>query len=717
MSYTDTEINKLVFNRLSNAKYNELKLLGKLNPNEFYITPDSEDNPINIKDTITNCLTNIPENIKLELTDTEIILKAGSVVYLPNGKNEDDSLKFEKVVIQEDITTNIQNAGNATSTKVFINVRNNMLDTAFQDVNMWKSTDGIPTENSFNRAYDYTNNDIYYRQGTDNWVKESNFMSLPIAIATTDENRKIISIDKIFNGFGYFDRTLFALPGVEGLIPNGRGKNGELINNKFSTENLILRTFPENNEELICTLYCNVNTFGVLQKTVKQSLKKYYYYYNNKTNYNINLDSNDIHIDNIYPYCKISDYFCIDNGKIIDLDLDTVFQATNYSNINMEFENILNTEKSNCITKVSNDINLIYITNKTLTLKANSDIYIPYGLEIFKRIRINSDIIKNTENNVNTNTLITCIINPEATQVLDIELCDINKSFSSNVIPENFLNGYWYDTLNNKIYFNEVSENNIRSLPIGYIDKNNQIHTFNGFGFIGNTIFALPGIEGLIPYGRDLNNKLYSIKLKNYKVQLREVLASNSPHKLFAFATTGIGIYNYIYDWKKNELSNANSILYDRFVAGKLNISNDGRILDLSTDYPFGCVNYNEFDTEINSIKLTSYHKRRDISCSGETVAKLYDSDEYVGLYITDNTTVTFDISNLTFPKDIFNIKVFTIFPNGQQKTISLISPSGRPFMYVNNKTPIFTNKLHWFELTTGKDWTTVTFLDIGDEG
>ena len=40
MATSDENIKKIVFNRLSKAKYNELSEAGSLNPNEFYITPD-----------------------------------------------------------------------------------------------------------------------------------------------------------------------------------------------------------------------------------------------------------------------------------------------------------------------------------------------------------------------------------------------------------------------------------------------------------------------------------------------------------------------------------------------------------------------------------------------------------------------------------------------------------------------------------------------------
>ena len=53
---------------------------------------------------ITNCITEIPQDIKLELVDGTLILKAGSKVYVPNGFEEDGvTKKFDEVVIESDL--------------------------------------------------------------------------------------------------------------------------------------------------------------------------------------------------------------------------------------------------------------------------------------------------------------------------------------------------------------------------------------------------------------------------------------------------------------------------------------------------------------------------------------------------------------------------------------------------------------------------------------
>lgn len=51
MATTDTDLPQIIFNELSQAKYDELKAAGQLNEKEFYITPDSNSSNFVTTDT------------------------------------------------------------------------------------------------------------------------------------------------------------------------------------------------------------------------------------------------------------------------------------------------------------------------------------------------------------------------------------------------------------------------------------------------------------------------------------------------------------------------------------------------------------------------------------------------------------------------------------------------------------------------------------------
>ena len=197
----------------------------------------------------TNCITKIPQDIKLELNiDNIIILKANSKIYIPNGFEEDGiTRKFDVKIIEEDISSTYPYSVDAF---LFV-LPNNTIYPLY--INQCYSGDIAPTipETAGDGViwYDTANNII--KSSTDKgitWNIEKD-ISLPICSATGNDqssNMNWKSINQIFNGFGYIGLTFFALPGVEGIIPNGRTENGNLNNLHFNIDKILIYTLPIN---------------------------------------------------------------------------------------------------------------------------------------------------------------------------------------------------------------------------------------------------------------------------------------------------------------------------------------------------------------------------------------------------------------------------------------------------------------------------------------
>ena len=162
----------------------------------------------------TNCITKIPMDIKLELSNGTITLKKGSKIYIPNGTGV-----FDTIDITSDKTTTINTNGQYY---IVLNPTDGYLNRGNYPASSGTSAPATP--NTADLWYDTTNN-LVKRYSSGTWSK----MSFPIAIVTVS-NGAISSIDQVFNGFGYIGSTIFALPGVEGLIPNGRNDDGTLKN-------------------------------------------------------------------------------------------------------------------------------------------------------------------------------------------------------------------------------------------------------------------------------------------------------------------------------------------------------------------------------------------------------------------------------------------------------------------------------------------------------
>ena len=255
---TDTKLNQLIINQLTQEQYDEAKAAGTLSDTELYIT-DSDDDPqvkSNLSQTIddsttkypsnkavkdessrittlmdtkiSNCITYIPQDIKLELNNGTLTLKAGSKVYVPNGKNANGSNIFDEVIIKNDIS--LTQVWGSSQTFLLFYDTNGLRLKIYDTGRCYSGTTSV----SDGAYYNTNDNKLYvYDGGSLNFTA-----SLPIAIIT-GQSPTITSIDQVFNGFGYIGSTVFALPGVKGLIPNGRNADGSLKSIEFTLDKVL----------------------------------------------------------------------------------------------------------------------------------------------------------------------------------------------------------------------------------------------------------------------------------------------------------------------------------------------------------------------------------------------------------------------------------------------------------------------------------------------
>ena len=189
---------------------------------------------------ITNCITEIPQNIKIDLADGVLTLKAGSIVTIPNGLEEDGvTPKFDYVNIESDLTISILWAVSGLSA-VFYDVDNKALYNQainYANCNVWSGA--TPTiDKQYGMWYDTSSNII--QKTSDNGATWINKYSLPICIASTDANKTPVSIDQVFNGIGYIGSAIWVDKGVKALIPNGRNEDGSLKNIEVETTNVFV---------------------------------------------------------------------------------------------------------------------------------------------------------------------------------------------------------------------------------------------------------------------------------------------------------------------------------------------------------------------------------------------------------------------------------------------------------------------------------------------
>ena len=168
--------------------------------------------PLSAKN-ITNCITAIPQDIKLELVDGVMTLKAGSKVYKANG---------ESITISGDLV--VAQGGTNTGAFAFYRSDNNTVYTVIASQTFSGTT--APESPAITTTWlDTEAKDVKVYDGTQ-WVGG---VSLPLCIFDNQDG-KVTAVGQIFNGFGYIGSTAFILPGVKGLAPYGRNEDGSLKN-------------------------------------------------------------------------------------------------------------------------------------------------------------------------------------------------------------------------------------------------------------------------------------------------------------------------------------------------------------------------------------------------------------------------------------------------------------------------------------------------------
>ena len=262
------------------------------------------------------------------------------------------------------------------------------------------------------------------------------------------------------------------------------------------------------------------------------------------------------------------------SDETVKLDGDQDINGIKTFNDNITAPNQIDYSRiTNCITEIPQDIKL-ELVDGVLTLKADSKVYVPNGFEAdgttpkFDVVVIESDKSYNFD-----------ISSPWEFFLLDknsIDRREHDKCFSGPSEPDSTNTVIvWYDTTNNIVKkINNGSVVGYMSLPISLLSTNTSIdQTFNGFGYIGSTVFALPGVKGLIPNGRNEDGSLKNIELTTNSVLTRTISGVSSFYE-FAIATTGIGINDHVLNESENYLYNAQGTrLEDRYVSGKITFS------------------------------------------------------------------------------------------------------------------------------------------------
>lgn len=261
---------------------------------------------------VTNCITEIPQDIKLELNAGTLTLKAGSKVYVPNGSGV-----FDEVTIASDKSVT-PSVFSTSSGRFVILSPNQNFDTVDVIADYIYSGATEPTTfDASGKAYWYdTTNNVIKRTGDSGstWVSGYSF---PVAIVNITNGVGVSKINQVFNGFGYVGSAVFSLPGVKGLVPYYRNTDGTLKNT------LAVATTVQ-----VYDVSSPVNNY-VYQLTYNGGIAPFYTHISYNETDNVNLYSNGTRAAwGIIGYCSFS------SGKISDFVVKQPFHAVDYNDYN-----------------------------------------------------------------------------------------------------------------------------------------------------------------------------------------------------------------------------------------------------------------------------------------------------------------------------------------------------------------------------------------------
>ena len=309
-----------------------------------------------------------------------------------------------------------------------------------------------------------------------------------------------------------------------------------------------------------------------------------------------------------------SDDSQIVNKKYVDDLLSSNFADRDLSNLTSTGKNIGNwsTNVSNCIVNIPQDINLS-LSGTTLTLKAGSKVYVPNGSGVFDIITIAADITVEDYSAVSTGKYMLFYSETYKTSgysgvhAIPVDRCVSGSSDSSSASPH-----AWYDTTNNAIkrYFNGSYTDTDLSLPLGIVSITNGTsftsidQVFNGFGYIGSTVFVLPNVKYLVPNGRNadgtLNNTavtITSVKTRTFNDTATTDWGLGNDQSINQNTRYTLGSDNYLYA--------SNGIKVNVCAAGVLSRTN-GVISSMTAKTVFHAVDYSEADFVVAFQRPTS---------------------------------------------------------------------------------------------------------------
>ena len=347
----------------------------------------------------TNCLTSVPKNINLSLSNGTLTLKAGSKVYVPNGFESDGTTpKFDEVVIGSDITAD---------TKGYSGLYCYNTAGWFSILSDTVSGSSFDSPSVLQGWYDTANNIIKRYHQQEGWQQPFSF---PICKVTSD-GTSITSIDQVFDWCGFIGSTAFVLPGVKGLKSNGIKADGTYNNIEVETKSVLLNhyDYPATGQQF--GLGGNGNsvwrTNAYYSQPTAPTPTTYSVWHNTTDNFNYHIDA-----DTSTGWVKTADY---DFKVVNSISTDSSFKITS-----LDPTTVQPFPAGIQITNVYKGSTLVYrLAFEPVTFTENGTWTVPTGI---KQIRVDCVAAQGWGTKGGKGGRVQCVVNVTPGQVLHVNI-------------------------------------------------------------------------------------------------------------------------------------------------------------------------------------------------------------------------------------------------------------------------------------------------------
>ncbi len=192
--------------------------------------------------TISNCILEIPQNLKLEISGNTFTIKSGSTITLVGETYTTYTLMNDSIVDYSSILPNVRDgiyyifstSSGVVQSSTWISLNHCFSGTPLPDASNYSNGD-IFFETSEKKKW-YNNNGTWVNLGGSYPLGLFEVKNHQLSFAKDSKGRDII-----FNGAGFIGHHAFVYPNVKSLIPNGFNSDGTLKSILVNTNALIIR--------------------------------------------------------------------------------------------------------------------------------------------------------------------------------------------------------------------------------------------------------------------------------------------------------------------------------------------------------------------------------------------------------------------------------------------------------------------------------------------